>query len=710
MTYAGVIPPSEHSSSAVDSRPLDVVMIGGDEPTLFVRPWLARNLQGECTIHSAVDFGELRKLEPQLDELAVITITVGDDGVADYHPIHEFLDDPEHDDVRIVVLSSERNIHGLESLANRSRLDLLAYLPDLPQKVFTRDIRTQLRRYRKNTRAKVGKRERATADERFALNIDMSDLEIVHEIVAIADELLGFQPRVHFPPGVSLTTEGHRVEEVVLALSGQVSLERSSVAGDVIMHHSTTGRLIGMLALTSGREAFFTSWTTTNVVGVQLTFEQLNYIWNHDSTIPALVAALFVRSFDRRLRRAEDIQIEQHELTAELERERANLATALRNLEAARAELMTQARFASLGELAAGVAHELNNPMAAIDRTSEHLYNDVRALIEQAPGRKWARRTLAAIESAHDSQSVTTREARAIRRELEQVTGDRGLAQRLVLAGLHDPAFAKEIKRSRSIDFDTIEIAASIGTGLRNVSTATHRITELVTSLRSYARPDGDPMTDVDLHSGLDDTIRLLSHKLLDIDIVRDYHTLPPITCFPGQISQVWTNLITNAAEAMAGQEGAQITIATGCFDPEHVFVRIADNGPGIPPDVQNNIFQPRFTTKNGQVRFGMGIGLSVVQSIVSRHQGTVDMDTSPRGTTFTIVLPIGGPGDDGEVPLASEGGGNDAGGAGGDSSGGDADGANSGAYADGTDARGTPASLIDPTQSGVLPKIQEEE
>lgn len=687
MTYLGVIPPSEHGSSEVDSRPLDVVVIGDDDLTAGITPWLAQGLQGECEIHRVASFEDVDRLEPELDELAVITMTVGADGVGQDHPIHDFLDAEEHDDVRIVVLTVERDITGLDSLAHNSRLDLVAFLPELRQKVFTREIRTQLRRYRKNTRAKTGKRERATTDERFALNIDMSDLEIVHEIVAIADRLLGYQPRVHFPPNVALTTEGHRVEEVMLALSGQVSLERSSGAGDVIMHHATTGRLIGMLALTSGREAFFTSKTTTNVVTVQLTFEQLNYIWNHDPAVPALVAALFVRSFDRRLRRAEDIQIEQHELTAELERERANLATALHNLEAARTELMTQARFASLGELAAGVAHELNNPMAAIDRTSDHLFNDVVNLLDLAPDKKWARRTLAAVQAAHDSKSVTTREARQIRRELEQVTKDRSVAQRLVLAGLHDPAFAKEIKRARNIDFETIELAASIGTGLRNVSTATNRITELVASLRSYARPDGDPITDVDIHTGLDDTLRLLSHKILNVEVKRDYHSLPLITCHPGQISQVWTNLIANAAEAMMDQEDARITISTGSVDDDRVFVRISDNGPGISKELQENLYQPRFTTKNGQVRFGMGIGLSVVQSIVSRHQGTIDMSSSPSGTTFTVILPIHGPINDADPPLAE-----------------------SPLSADPPLAESPPLANLNPTESGIMPRVMEEE
>ncbi|WP_255315566.1 ATP-binding protein [Trueperella pecoris] len=645
----------------VDARPLDVVVIGTDPQTRAIPQWLRPGLEGECHVHLMDSLAELDEREAELDELAVFTITVGREGISADHPLNDFLRNPRRDDVRIVILTSEREVSGLSALASSNRLDLVSYLPELPHLPFTRDIRTQLRRYRKNTREKAGgRRERATADERFALHLEASDLEIAHRIVELADELLGYQPRVHYPPDVILTAQGKRVEEITLVLSGQVSLEMQSGIGDVTMHHSTTGRLVGMLALTSGRDAFFTSRTTTNVVAVRLTFEQMNFIWSHNHEVPSLVAALFVRSFDRRLRRAEDVQIEQYELTAELERERANLALALRNLEAARTELMSQARFASLGELAAGVAHELNNPIAAIDRTADHLYDDVRALLgggrgsgsgrDLDRGRGWGRghravaqRVLAAIEAAHGSASLTTREARAVRRELEEITGDRGLAQRLILAGLHDPAFARDIIRG-GLSFDTAETAASIGTGLRNISTATRRITELVASLRSYARPDGDPITDVDLHTGLDDTLRLVSHKLLNIDVERDYHSLPPITCYPGQLSQVWTNLITNAAEAMAEQADARITIRTGYTDAKHIVVAVTDNGPGIPPDVQRNMFEPRFTTKNGQVRFGMGIGLSVVRSIVSRHGGSIDVDSSPAGTTFCVILPIAGP------------------------------------------------------------------
>lgn len=628
----------------VDARPLDVVMLGTDPATAAVPEWLAEGLRGECRVHLMADLTELIEREPELDELAVVTLTVDKHGLGPGHPLFDFIAAPGHEDVRVALLATEREISGLSALADSNRLDLLAYLPDIPHLPFTRDIRTQLRRYRKNTRVKAGgRRERATVDERFALHLDASDLEIVHRIVELADELLGYQPRVHHPPNTRLTTEGERVEEITLALSGQVALEMRSDVGDVTMHRSTTGRLIGMLALTSGRNAFFTSRTTTNVVAVQLTFEQMNYIWSHNSEIPSLVAALFVRSFDRRLRRSEDIQIEQVELTAELERERANLAQALRNLEVARAELMSQARFASLGELAAGVAHELNNPMAAIERIGDHLYDDVHALTSTAKDQKWARRVLAAMDAAHGAASLTTREERRIRRELEAVTGDRATAQRLVLAGIHDPGFAKEVLRSRGIDLETVELAASIGTGLRNISTATHRVTELVASLRSYARPDGDPITNVDVHVGLDDTLRLVSHRLLNVEVERDFHTIPHITGNPGQLSQVWTNLITNAAEAMADQPGARIRITTG-VEGGNVTVAIADNGPGIAPDIQKNMFEPRFTTKGGQVRFGMGIGLSVVRSMVTRHGGHIRVDTGPSGTTFTVSLPIAGP------------------------------------------------------------------
>ncbi|OIR46449.1 hypothetical protein BJP07_00270 [Corynebacterium sp. NML130628] len=477
------------------------------------------------------------------------------------------------------------------------------------------------------------------------MDVELTNEEIVGRIIDAADRHLGRQPRLVFPPGVNLTTEGKEVEEVILTMSGDVVLQRTTDAGDITMHRGSTGLVIGLLALAGTRVGFFTARTTTEVTAVQLPMDQLNYLLDIAPGLDRLLAVLLVRSYDRRLRRSEDSQVHQHEMTVELEQERARLSTALRNLEEARRELMSQARFASLGELAAGVAHELNNPMAAIERTAAHLGEDVDKLLAASPNRRWREGVLKAFEQAKLAPSVSTKEARRLRRELAEVIGDRALAQRWVLAGLHDATFAKQVARSRKLDFETIERAAAIGTGVRNLSTAATRITELVASLRSYARPDGDPVTDVNIHEGIDDTLRLISHRLDHVEVIRDYAELPRITCMPGQLAQVWTNLLTNAAEAIQDTGvGSTVTIRTSAPEPGWIEVDIIDDGPGIPGERLEQLFEPRFTTKNGQVRFGMGIGLSVCRSIINKHHGTITLESSPRGTQASVRLRINGP------------------------------------------------------------------
>ncbi|AWB82396.1 histidine kinase [Corynebacterium yudongzhengii] len=623
-----------------------LAIVGKSEATRAIQCLVQERLGQDHEVLAVESVEALPQMLDDDSELALVTVTVHEDGLHRDHPLVDFLSNKRFRHTRIMVLTTAPTISGLDMLTDLGRLDMLVYTPEIKEDALALNIRQQLTRYwHERTRRDPELAGRYDQPESSALDVDLTDQQIIRRIIDAADRHLGYQPRLTFPPGVYLTKEGHVVEEIILALSGRVLLQRFTDAGDITMHHASTGQVIGLLALARSRIGFFTARTTTEVVAVQLPTEQLNYLLELEPDLTRLLAVLFVRSYDRRLRRAEDIQVEQHELTAQLEEERAHLTTALRNLEAARRELMSQARFASLGELAAGVAHELNNPMSAIGRTAEHLVDDVEALLASAPDKKWRRGTLNALKAARTSHAVSTKEARRLHRELTEITGDRALAQRWVLAGLHDPDFARQVGKSRQLDYETVEHAASIGTGLRNLSTAATRITELVASLRSYARPDGDPITDVDVHQGIDDTLHLISHKLRDIDIRREFAELPAITCTPGQLSQVWTNLITNAAEAIEESgKGSTITVRTSLAHPERIRVEVIDDGPGIPENRLENLFEPRFTTRNGQVRFGMGIGLSVCRSIVSKHHGSIHLESSPAGTAAIVELPVDGP------------------------------------------------------------------
>ncbi len=647
------------------SLPLGVV-IGADQYAIQIARLLGERLADLCDVarfpdneEAALglacpldDGGELSTWVPApvppVRPVAFVAVIVGDEtGTADQvlKPLVQNCQQLAW--TRLIVLSTSSQISGVDWLTDSGRLDWIGYAPGLATEPFIDSMKTQVKLFDEHRQVLSAPQISSLFDQPF------SDAVIIEKVLRRIELSLGVQPRITLPPGVRLTTKGEWVEEVTIILSGSVALIHESPNGDIVMHEESTGRIIGLLAVSEGRRALLNAITTSEVTVVRLTVEQLNIAINGHPDITLLVATLFIRSLDRRLRRAEELHIQNAVLSEQLEKERAQLATALVNLEEARTELSAQERLASLGALSAGVAHELNNPMAAIQRIAEYLGEDVTHLLQTAPDKKWAKFALTALQGGLEAPSLSTRAERKLRRELAAVTGDKATAQRLSLAGIRDLDLAKQLKRRSGISLEGAEQAASIGTQLRNLRSASVRITDLVSSLRSYARPDGESAVDVDLHGNLDDAIRLLSHKLGDIDVSREYDDLPTLECHPGQLAQVWTNLLTNAAEAIAeaapadlpaGQKLGHIKIATSSPRPGWLRVEIADDGPGIPESILPRIFEPRFTTKSGQVRFGMGVGLGVSRNIVGKHYGTMRIRTSSEGTTVVVDLPVTAP------------------------------------------------------------------
>ncbi len=630
---------------------LTCVVLGSDPHCDRVAALLGEHLNGTCEITRFATVRELLSAAESLNDIALIIALIEPEGSSADETFQPIVAHPAMEQSRIILISTTREVVGLAALTDAGKLDMLWYASEINNGPFLDAIDSQISRYRRRCEEPDG-----NEDAKLMFDVRGTDHEVIDEFMDIVDRTLGYQPRVLIPPGVRLTIETQQVEEVIIALRGRVALERESHAGNVLMHHASTGPIIGLLALTHQRPAFFTSRTTTEVLGVHLTFEHMAAVIRREPRAAQLLAVLTIRSLDRRLRRSEDIQIEKVELAQELERERANLATALSNLEAARAELIAQARFASLGALSAGVAHEVNNPMAAIARICQHLDDDITRLVESSGERRWAGEVLTALNQARTAPPLSTREERFLRRDFQQIVGDAPLARQLVLAGVRDPAAVKKAQRRMGVGVTALESAASIGSELRNLETAASRITELVASLRAYSRPDGAPLSDVDIHVNLVDSLRLIEHRLDGVKVVRNFGDLPKVTCHPGQLSQVWTNLVVNAAEALTDQamkkaDGGTlparigtITITTDVPEDGWIRVRIQDDGPGIPDDLAEHIFEPRFTTKQGQVRFGLGIGLGVCKSVVLKHGGRIRMSSNGTGAVATVRLPVGGP------------------------------------------------------------------
>ena len=487
-----------------------------------------------------------------------------------------------------------------------------------------------------------------------------SNDRLTAELIAACEAVLGPRPRLRLPPGVRLAHQGQVVDAVCVVVSGAVALTRHTRVGEVTLHHATTGRIVGLVSLATQGRAYVTATTTTDVELILLSIEQLDRALRENPATEQTLAALLIGSLTTRLSRSEVLQVEKIELAAAVEAERAQATEALEALEQARLELLAQERFATLGELAAGVAHELNNPVAALEGANAHLREDLASLLAGHPDGEMVLSTAA---HARTRPAASTRQERAARRALEAVVGDRELARRLVSLGLDADS---DPQRVRDLAGDprrlaTALAAASVGRQERNVALATKRIRGLVSALSTYVRPEGEMVQDVDVREVLEDSLRLTAHRLRDVAIERDYAEVGAVPGRAGELAQVWTNILSNAADALAGAGAGAPAAGAGdapdggagapadfaprlviavAGEPDGVRVDVTDNGPGIDPQVLPRIFEPRFTTKHGRVRFGLGLGMGLAKSVVDAHGGTIAVDSRPGRTRVTVRLP----------------------------------------------------------------------
>lgn len=313
----------------------------------------------------------------------------------------------------------------------------------------------------------------------------------------------------------------------------------------------------------------------------------------------------------------------------------------------------------TLGTLAAGLAHEINNPAAAATRAIPALEGACQMLLSSL-GRLAAGEISAAQFTALD----------ALRREVQPrsevvdpldvadqedalsfwmagrgVERDWAIAPPLAAAGV-DLAWCERTAMilpgtALEAGLEWVASTFTVATLLSEVKESTRRISDLVASVKSYTQMDRGSLQDIDVTEGLESTLVMLNQKIGAVKVLRHYGDIPRIHAYAGELNQVWTNLMDNAFDAMGGAGALSLTTQ---FDGSHVVVEIGDTGPGIPAPVAARAFEAFYTTKD--VGKGTGLGLDIAQRIVvERHGGTITINSRPEETILRVRLPVRPPG-----------------------------------------------------------------
>ncbi|MBD2338741.1 cyclic nucleotide-binding domain-containing protein [Calothrix sp. FACHB-156] len=459
--------------------------------------------------------------------------------------------------------------------------------------------------------------------------LDIEELRQVELFASLSDEQLRWLceqgKEIWLQPGDIHRSAGDPADQVFIMIDGEVQVTQKVGNQEIVLVTYGAKTFFGELPILTGETHYWAGGKAVQPCHIlELDKDQF---WQMLATMPA-VTTLILQTMAQRVQELQSMSQQREKLAA-------------------------------LGTMAAGLSHEMNNPMAAVRRGTgelQKLFQQLPSLVLQLSQRQFTKQQieyLGGLQQEVIAKQQQTTQLSPLSRcdredELVDWLDDNGvsdgwkLAPTLVAVGLDANDLSKITQQIPAESLGDIlawlEASLSGLNLLSELDEGSSRVYELVKALQDYSYMDQAPLQEVNVHDGIESTLKMMNHKLKDgVAVIREYGNLPRISAYGSELNQVWTNLIDNAIDAVKGQ--GQLRIHTKC-ENDQVLIEIIDNGTGIAPEIQSRIFEPFFTTKG--VGEGKGLGLDIVyRTVVGKHKGDVRFTSCPGNTCFQVRLPV---------------------------------------------------------------------